>query len=395
MRKPLVCILVFLVPLLVVANSQLVPWQMAAADAEESITLEPVVTGLTGPVGITSAGDGSGRLFITLQAGQILVYDGVQLLPTPFLDISSLVSCCGEQGLLGLAFHPNYARNRFFYVNYTNAAGDTVIARYRASAASNVAKPQSARILLTIPQPFSNHNGGQLQFGPDGYLYIGTGDGGSGGDPQNNGQNLGTLLGKILRIDVNGVNRRGSYAIPADNPFVNTPKARGEIWDFGLRNPWRFSFDRLTGAMFIGDVGQGNWEEIDFQSRRGKGGKNYGWRLMEGKHCFNPATGCNPGSLAQPILEYDHSLGCAVTGGYRYRGTRLPQLFGSYLFGDLCSGLIWKATRTSGHQWVSTILFDSPYTISTFGEDESGELYVAHYAQNAAGAVYRFVGVQP
>jgi glucose/arabinose dehydrogenase len=283
MRKPLVCSF-FLVTVLVVANPKPAPWQMAAAEAQESIALEPVMTGLTRPVGITSAGDGSGRLFIVLQGGQILVYDGVQLLPTPFLDISSLVSCCGEQGLLGLAFHPRYAKNRFFYLNYTNTAGDTVVARYRASAAPNVAKPKSARILLTIPQPFSNHNGGQLQFGPDGYLYIGTGDGGSGGDPQNNGQNLGTLLGKILRIDVNGVNRRGSYAIPTDNPFVHTPGARGEIWAFGLRNPWRFSFDRLTGAMFIGDVGQGNWEEIDIQSRRNKGGKNYGWRLMEGKH---------------------------------------------------------------------------------------------------------------
>ncbi|MBI3798263.1 MAG: PQQ-dependent sugar dehydrogenase, partial [Deltaproteobacteria bacterium] len=213
---------------------------MATADAADNIALEPVVTGLTRPVGITPAGDGSGRLFIVLQGGQILVYDGVQLLPRPFLDISSLVLCCGEQGLLGLAFHPHYAKRGAFYVNYINTDGDTVIARYRVSADPNVAKPKSARILLTISQPFSNQNGGQLQFGPDGYLYIGMGDGGSGGDPRDNGQSLGTLLGKILRIDINGINWRGSYAIPTDNPFVNTPGARGEIWAFGLRNPWRF-----------------------------------------------------------------------------------------------------------------------------------------------------------
>ncbi|HEV8717484.1 MAG TPA: PQQ-dependent sugar dehydrogenase, partial [Candidatus Binatia bacterium] len=300
-------------------------------------------------------------------------------------------SCCGERGLLGLAFHPRYRSNGLFYVNYTNTQGNTVIACYQVSKNPNVADPQSARVLLTIRQPFSNHNGGQLQFGPDGYLYIGTGDGGSGGDPQNNGQSLRTLLGKILRIDVN---RGFRYAIPRDNPFVREPEARREIWAFGFRNPWRFSFDRLTGDMFIGDVGQAQWEEIDFQRASSKGGENYGWRLMEGKHCFNPSTNCNPGRLTLPILEYSHSLGCAVTGGYRYRGTQLPQLFGSYLYGDLCTGLIWKATKANNGQWITTVLLDSPYVITTFGEDEDGELYLAHYAQNATGAIYRFVGVQ-
>ena len=391
MKNPVTCTLVFLLTLFVEVGLEQPRGWIATADAAGNIALEPVVTGLTRPVGITHAGDGSGRLFITIQDGQILLllYNGVQLLPTPFLDISSLVSCCGEQGLLGLAFHPHYASNGFFYVNYTNTVGDTVIARYTVSANPNVAAPQSARILLTIPQPFSNHNGGQLQFGPDGYLYIGTGDGGSGGDPQNNGQSLGTLLGKILRIDVD---RRFPYAIPFDNPFAHKPGARHEIWAFGLRNPWRFSFDRLTGDMFIGDVGQASWEEIDFQKANSRGGENYGWRLMEGKHCFNPSTNCNPGTLTLPILEYDHSLGCAVTGGYRYRGARLPLLFGSYLYGDLCSGLIWNATRTRKGQWITTELLDSPYVISTFGEDEAGELYLAHYTQDATGAIYRFVG---
>src|SRR5713101_6611818 len=394
MKNPVACTLVFLLTLFVATGLEPAREWIATANAQGNIALEPVVTGLTRPVGITHAGDGSGRLFITIQDGQILLYDGVQLLPTPFLDIASLVSCCGEQGLLGLAFHPRYASNGLFYVNYTNTVGDTVIARYVVSANPNVADPQAARILLTIPQPFSNHNGGQLQFGPDGYLYIGTGDGGSGGDPQNNGQNLGTLLGKLLRIDVD---KGTPYAIPSDNPFVAmaNPTTRGEIWAFGLRNPWRFSFDRLTGALFIGDVGQGSWEEIDFQPAGSRGGENYGWRLMEGKHCFNPATSCNPGTLALPILEYDHSLGCAVTGGYRYRGARLPQLFGSYLYGDFCSGRIWQATRTNTGRWTTTELRDSPYVISTFGEDEVGELYLAHYTQDATGAIYRFVGSAP
>ncbi len=277
-------------------------------------------------------------------------------------------------------------------MNYTNTVGETVIARYAVSANPNVADPQSAQILLTIPQPFSNHNGGQLQFGPDGYLYIGTGDGGSGGDPQNNGQSLGTLLGKILRIDVD---RSSLYAIPPDNPFVRRNGAKREIWAFGLRNPWRFSFDRLTGDMFIGDVGQASWEEIDFQQANSRGGENYGWRLMEGKHCFNPSTNCDPGTLTLPIVEYDHSLGCSVTGGYRYRGARLPQLFGSYLYGDFCSGRIWRAARTSRGRWTTAELLDSPYMISTFGEDEAGELYLAHYTQDATAAIYRFVGGVP
>jgi glucose/arabinose dehydrogenase len=337
--------------------------------AASTIDLEPIATSLIRPVAITHAGDSSNRLFITLQEGQIVIYNGTQVLPTPFLDINSLVSCCGEQGLLSVAFHPNYPSNGFFYVNYTNNAGDTVIARYTVSADPNTANPNSAVILLTIPQPFTNHNGGQLQFGSDGYLYIGTGDGGSSGDPEDNGQDVETLLGKVLRIDVdNGL----PYAIPPDNPFVTDPAGLDEIWAFGLRNPWRLSFDRLTGDLWIADVGQSNWEEVNLQPATSAGGENYGWRLMEGKHCFNPSTNCNDEILTLPILEYSHSFGCSITGGYRYRGTQIPYHYGTYFYGDYCSGRIWGATADGNGEWISTELLDTALRISTFVKMKRG-----------------------
>ncbi len=359
----------------------------AASWGAVTIKAEPVVTGLSSPVDITHAGDGSGRLFITLQGGRVVIFDGVQILSPPFLDINSLVSSGGERGLLGAAFHPNYVGNGFFYVSYTDTAGDSVIARYSVSLDPNRADPTSGVILLTIPQPFSNHNGGQLHFGPDGYLYIGIGDGGSGGDPQNNGQDLGTLLGKILRIDVDfGF----PFTVPPDNPFVGVVGAREEIWSFGLRNPWRFSFDRLTGDMFIGDVGQNSWEEVDFQPANSTGGENYGWRLMEGNSCFNPAINCNNGTLTLPILVYDHSVGCSVTGGYLYRGSKNPNLNGLYLYGDFCSGLIWGAQEDGLGGWNTTVLLDTNFSISTFGEDESGEIYFAHLSATD-GTIYQVV----
>jgi glucose/arabinose dehydrogenase len=355
----------------------------AAAAAPPAITLQPVVTtGLTSPVAVTNAGDGSGRLFITEQTGTLRIWNGTALLPTPFLDIHTLVSCCGEQGLLSVAFHPSYETNGFFYVDYTNVAGNTVIARYQVSADPNVADPLSASILLTIPQPYANHNGGQLQFGADGYLYIGMGDGGSGGDPQNHAQNLNDLLGKILRIDVDGGT---PYAIPSTNPFVGVPNTRAEVWAYGLRNPWRFSFDRLSHDLYIGDVGQNLWEEIDFRPASSPGGENYGWRLMEGFHCYNPAMGCDTGTLTHPILEYGHTVGCSVTGGFVYRGSSIPQLFGVYLYGDFCTGIIWGAARDCSGVWSTNQLLDSPYNVSSFGEDESGEVYLTHLG----GAVYR------
>jgi glucose/arabinose dehydrogenase len=351
-----------------------------------AIDLQPVVTGIDRPVAITNAGDGSGRLFITLRPGFVVVMGSQGLNSTPFLDISALTTTDVERGLLSIAFHPNYRTNGFFYVNYTNLNGDTVIARYHVSANPDAADPGSAAILLTIPQPFANHNGGQLQFGPDGYLYIGIGDGGSGGDPQNNAQNLGTLLGKMLRIDVDS---SFPYAVPADNPFLTTSGARPEIWAYGLRNPWRFSFDRDTGDLFIGDVGQDSFEEVDFQTAGSAGGQNYGWRLMEGTHCFNPASNCNNGSLTLPVIEYPHAAGdCSISGGYRYRGTASPDLSGIYFYGDFCTGKIWGATEITPGVFTSELISDTGLSITSFGEDEEGELYVAHFA-SPSGAVYQ------
>lgn len=352
-----------------------------------AIVFETVVTGLNSPVSITHAGDT--RLFITLQIGQVVIHDGTRILPLPFLDIRSLVSAGGERGLLSIAFHPQYRQNGFFYVNYTNVQGHTVIARYSVSASDpNRADPASARQILFIEQPFANHNGGQLQFGPDGYLYIGMGDGGSGGDPGNRAQNPATLLGKMLRIDVNG----NPYSVPSSNPFVQDTAHRPEIWSTGLRNPWRFSFDRNTGDLWIADVGQGQIEEVNFQSRWSLGGENYGWRVMEGSRCFNPAPNCSRTGLVVPAIEYGHSNGaCSVTGGYVYRGTRSPRLFGQYIYGDYCNGVIWSATRDPNGAVTVRQLADTGYLISTFGEDLNGELYVADHN----GAVYRIFENSP
>jgi glucose/arabinose dehydrogenase len=357
--------------------------------AQITISFEPVATGLRFPVGVTHAGDGTGRLFILEQTGRVVVHDGSQVLPSPFLDVSALVSCCGERGLLGLAFHPRYAANGLFYVNYTNTAGDTVIARYQVSGDPNLADPASAQILLTVGQPFANHNGGQLAFGPDGFLYIALGDGGSGDDPGNRAQNLGTLLGKILRIDVDGAS---PYAIPGDNPFRTTQGAQPEIWAYGLRNPWRFSFDREFGDLFIADVGQNTLEEVNFQPAASAGGENYGWRRMEGTGCHIPSTACNDGTLTLPILEYDHSLGCSITGGYRYRGGRFPQFLARYFYGDYCSGRIWGGIQ-SGQTWSATQLIDTTLNITSFGEDEGGELYVVHHGSGTNGTLQRLVEV--
>jgi glucose/arabinose dehydrogenase len=350
---------------------------------EVSLDTVAIASGLAQPVAITHAGDGSGRLFITLQGGQIVIFDGERVLPEPFLDIVPLVSCCGERGLLSVAFHPDYEHNGLFYVNYTDVAGDTVVARYHVTSDPNSADPGSAVTVLTVTQPFANHNGGQLKFGPDGYLYIGMGDGGSGGDPLDHGQDVGTLLGAMLRIDVAG----SPYAIPADNPFVGDPEAREEIWAYGLRNPWRFSFDRETGDLFIADVGQNRWEEVNLQPANSAGGENYGWRLMEASHCHEPSENCDDGSLVLPVLEYETGENCSVIGGYRYRGGALPELTGTYIFGDYCSGRIWGAVP-AGEGWTSRELLKRNYRITAFGEDEAGELYVADLRE---GGVYRLV----
>jgi glucose/arabinose dehydrogenase len=347
-----------------------------------TIGLQQVAMGLSGPIGIVNAADGSDRLFIIEQSGRIrVITSGGTLLPTPFLDVSSIVKTSTEEGLLGLAFHPDYETNGLFYVDYVNLAGDIVIARYQVSGGDpNVADAGSAFPMLTISHPFfGNHNGGQLQFGPDGYLYISVGDGGGGGDTANNAQNLEVLLGKILRLDVDSAS---PYGIPPDNPLVGVA-GLDEIWAYGLRNPWRFTFDRLTGDIFIGDVGQNNIEEIDFQPAGSTALRNYGWRLMEGSTCFNPPSMCNPGGLILPILEYDHSFGCSVTGGYRYRGAS-PLLAGTYLYADYCSGRVWGATLSG--TWSTTELLDTTYFISTFGEDEDGDVYLA---DAVGGRIYR------
>ena len=300
---------------------------------------------------------------------------------TPFLNISTRVSCCGERGLLGLAFPPGFAAKRYFYVNYTNTSGHTVIARYHLTLDDDVADFASEEILLTISQPFDNHNGGQISFSPiDGYLYIAVGDGGSGGDPLNSGQNPDSLLGKILRIDVEGDDE--PYGIPADNPNVGN-SSPDEIWALGLRNPFRFSFDRLTGDLYIGDVGQGDWEEIDFQLASSDGGENYGWRIMEGNHCFNPNP-CDQSGLVLPVIEYGHTLGCSVTGGFVYRGNIFPRMQGVYFYGDFCTGRIWGLKREDGN-WYDTLLLDTSFNISSFGEDEAGNVYLAHLS----GSIYR------
>jgi hypothetical protein len=348
----------------------------------DGVVLEPLPGAYLSPVGIVNAGDGSGRLFILEQAGVIRIIDGGTAVTTPFLDISASVSCCGERGLLGLAFHPDHATNGRFYVNYTNAAGHTVIARYNVSATDpNIADPLSAQIVLQIDQPAENHNGGQLAFGPDGYLYIASGDGGGVGDPAGNGQNNETLLGKILRIDVDG---GSSYAVPPSNPLVNQP-GRDEIWATGLRNPWRFSFDRATGDLLIADVGQSSLEEVNFQAAGSTALRNYGWSIMEGTACFQPPTGCDQTGLTLPVLEYPHQDGnCSITGGFRYRGASQP-IDGKYIYGDYCSGRIWAA-KPGLAPWSTVELIDSNLFISSFGEDEDGELYVADHF---AGGVYR------
>ena len=360
---------------------------MVAPAAALEVALVPFAAGLDQPDNIANAGDA--RLFVLEQPGVIRIVepDG-SVLPTPFLDISSRVSCCGEQGLLGLAFDPGYAANGRFYVDYTDNAGNTQVSRFSVTANPDVADPNGEVGILSVVQPFSNHNGGDLQFGPDGYLYISLGDGGSGGDPQGNGQNGQTLLGKILRIDVDG----GSpYAIPADNPFVGDPGTLDEIWALGLRNPWRFSFDRSTGDLFIADVGQASREEVDFQPAASGGGQNYGWRCYEGNAAYD-LTGCGPaGDYVFPIHDYTHADGCAITGGFVYRGSQFPALLGHYLFADYCSGKLWALSPDGGGGWNVDDVGQFPINFTSFGEDAAGEIYAA--AQ--AGAIYHVQATVP
>jgi glucose/arabinose dehydrogenase len=351
-------------------------------DARRYIRLLRSAGGFTLPVHITHANDNSNRVFVVEQGGRIRIFKNDMALTTPFLDIAGRVSCCGERGLLSVAFPPGYASKNRFYVSYTNNTGDSVISMFQTTLDPNIADPDSEVILLTVQQPFGNHNGGLIKFGPGGYLYIGFGDGGSGGDPFGNGQNLNTLLGKLLRIDVESV--PGTYQIPASNPFVGVPNSRAEIWAWGLRNPWKFAFDRANGDLYTADVGQNLYEEVNYQPAASVGGENYGWNIMEGMHCYSSQT-CSPVGLTLPVTEYTHGPGCSVTGGYVFRGPGNPSLQGTYFYGDLCSGVI-SGLKNNGGVWQSRVMLDSTITISTFGEDQPGNLYVADYG---AGQLYR------
>lgn len=340
-----------------------------------------VVAGLRRPVGLAFPEDGSGRMFIIEQKGRVLLKDhkGLDhndLLTVPFLDIIDRVGSQGsEQGLLGLAFHPQYHENGYLFVNYTDHKGDTIVSRFSRSADDpNRADPESEVGLLRIPQPYGNHNGGMLAFGVDGYLYIGLGDGGSAGDPAGNGQSLASLLGKLLRIDVDGGE---PYSIPADNPFAGGG-GRPEIWLYGLRNPWRFAFDRLTGDLYIGDVGQNQWEEVKYLQAGGPGGANLGWNYFEGNH---PYSGAPPAELnfVSPVLEYGREQGCSITGGVVYRGAELPEWQGVYLYGDYCTGRVWGLIQDAQTGWDNALLFDGLGRISSFGEDEAGEIYLVDH----------------
>ncbi len=375
-------------------------YRLKAQPTTPSVSLSVFAGDFNQPIGIVNSGAANDdRLFIVQQGGliRILQSDG-SILPTPFLSLVGQVSTGGnEQGLLGLAFHPNYANNGYFYVNYTNLSGDTVIARFSVSSGDpNVADPTSQLILLTVDQPYTNHNGGDLHFGPDGYLYIGMGDGGSGGDPANYAQTMTSLLGKMLRIDVDSgagsppdCGGGSNYSIPSDNPLSDGPGGTcDEIWASGLRNPWRFSFDRHLGDMFIGDVGQNQWEEIDWQPASSIGGENYGWRCYEGDATFN-LTDCGPASsYTFPVFTYSHvQSNCSVTGGYVYRGEQYPVLWGHYIFADFCSGRFWALHPDGDGEWQSIVLGQlQSLGVTSFGEDNLGELYVSNRSN---GTIYR------
>ena len=345
------------------------------------IALVETHSGLRNPVDLASARDGSGRLYVVEQIGLVQEFtDGVKG-QSPFMDIRDRVSCCGERGLLGIAFPPDFASSRVVYVNYTTTAPGSLhtrVSRFTLRDDIHQVVPASETILMQFPQPWRNHNGGQIAFGPDGNLWIGTGDGGSGGDPQDNGQKGQTLLGKLLRIDVTSTTD-APYAIPEDNPFVGNDEFLDEIWAYGLRNPWRFSFDRETGDLYIADVGQNAWEEVNFQPAASPGGENYGWRITEGLHCFNPSVGCSTAGQTLPVAEYDRVSGLSITGGYVYRGQDQPSLQGIYFFADYVTGRIWGLRNMNG-LWETKLLMDSAHNVSSFGEDEAGNLYLLDYS---------------
>lgn len=359
------------------------------------VGVEAVAKGLNQPLGAVAPNDGSNRLFIVEKGGVIRIFTKGALVDKPFLDITDRVDSSGsEQGLLGLAFAPDYAKSGLFYLDYIDKNGNTVVSRYKVTEDANAADAGSEQVVLRQQQPYPNHNGGQIAFGPDGYLYIGLGDGGSEGDPNKIGQKHDTLLAKILRIDVDPAHKPAdaAYAVPNDNPFIGKQGFKPETWAYGLRNPWRFSFDKQTGDLYIGDVGQDKIEEIDVQPARDKGGENYGWSIMEGNSCYN-ADSCDETGLTLPVAEYTHQEGgCAVTGGFVYRGGQFPALQGVYFFSDYCSGKLWGLGRDANGKWVKSAPIETGAAVSSFGQDEAGELYLCDLN---AGILYHLVTTSP
>jgi len=358
------------------ATSSLTPRSGAA---QETIALEAVTGGLDSPVQVTHAGDGSNRLFVVERSGRIRVITNGELAATPFLDLTDRVLADGEQGLLSVAFHPEYETNGQLFVLYTAKDWANTVERFTVTDDPNVADPSSGEVVLAIPDRQPNHNGGTLLVGTDGMLYISTGDEGGGGDPYGNAQNLGSLYGKILRIDIDSGD---PYAIPGDNPFIDDADARGEVWAYGLRNPWRFSFDRETNDLWIADVGQSALEEVNFVPAGTGAGRNFGWNAMEGTQCYEGE--CDPSLYTLPVAEYTHDDGCSITGGHVYRGSDYPALTGKYFFGDFCSGMIWSLSA-AGVDWTMTLELETSSWITSFGEDEAGELYLT----DLAGVVYQ------
>ncbi len=359
--------------------------------ARVAVSLTTVATIGGRPLAVVNAGDGSGRLFVADQTGRIWIVRNGAVVADPFLDIATLVSCCGERGLLGLAFHPNYPADPRVFVDYTDTSGGTVVSSFLVPAGTpDRADPASEVVILTIVQPYPNHNGGALAFSSGGLLHISTGDGGSGGDPEGYGQRLDTLLGKILRIDIDRTSGAGNYAIPAGNPFAGQSGARAEIWLTGLRNPWRISFDRATDDLWIGDVGQDAWEEIDVNRANSGGGANYGWNRLEGDHCFPSGSSCNKTGFTPPIAEYDHAGNrCTIIGGVVYRGSASPLLRGGYLFADYCSGELWAIVAAGGGTQAPVSVGSTAFGLAGFGEAENGEAYAVNVEN---GRLYRVVG---
>lgn len=352
-----------------------------ASVAAEGLALQPFAQGVHQPVGLVSARDGSGRLYAIEQGGRVVVFSAEGEHLGVFLNVRERITARGwEQGLLGLAFHPEFADNRRFFIYYTARNGDNTLAE--GIAETPIQASDALMELLRVPDPASNHNGGQLQFGPDGYLYLGLGDGGSGGDPWNNAQNGESLLGKLLRLDVH---QPGAYRIPEDNPFVGKDNTRDEIWATGLRNPWRFSFDRENGDLWVADVGQNEWEEINGNALAQTRGANYGWRVFEGLDCYDDEQNCARMDTLKPLHVYDHNLGCSVTGGYVYRGQRIAFLRGQYLFTDFCSGRLWSLQRADNGQWQRREWMRLRGQTSSFAEDDAGELYTLDHG----GRIYR------